>query len=97
MVSKWIILKSTIIAEPTNVVKMIKAICILHNFLRETDPAGFVDTVDPNGTVQIESPIQSHSRNHTQAAFKIRDKFASFFSSSAGELPWQTDYVLRTR
>ena len=113
MVAKWRILKSSIIAEPVNIVKMVKAICVLHNFLRDTDaaaytPPGFTDMVDSNGNVVDGSwrseaggnaltPINVHSRNHTQAAFKIRDKFANFFSSSAGELAWQTDYVSRTR
>ena len=113
MVSRWRILKAPIVAEPNNVIKMTNAICVLHNYSRETDaatytPPGFIEFVDSSGNITSGSwrsetgqdtlrSLDSCSRNHTQAAFKVRDKFASYFNSSGGELPWQTDYVLHTR
>lgn len=111
MVSKWRILKSAIIAEPNNVVKLTKAICVLHNFLRKISsstytPPGFTDSVDDNGQVneglwraEEGTALQSlapHPRNQTRAAIRARDDFASYFISGGGELSWQNDYVLRT-
>ncbi|XP_046863722.1 uncharacterized protein LOC124457538 [Xenia sp. Carnegie-2017] len=66
MVSKWRILKTTIIAEPENVSKIVKATCILHNFLQTRhvsySPAGFTDTVDPSGNVHEGSWRQETTR-----------------------------------
>ena len=111
MVSKWRILKTTIIAQPNNVVKMTKATCVLHNFLRETSastytPPGFTDTVDENGRTneglwraEGGATLQSLaplSRNQTKAAIKAQEDFSSYFISPEAELSWQNDYVLRT-
>ncbi|XP_046861895.1 uncharacterized protein LOC124455248 [Xenia sp. Carnegie-2017] len=112
MVSKWRILKTAIVAEPNNMVKLTKAICVLHNFLRKQSaasytPPGSTDTVDENGQINEGSwraemekatlqPIAQSSRNQTKAALRVREDFACYFMSSEGELSWQVDYVLRT-
>ena len=71
-------------------------------------PAGYTDSVDPNGCViegswrqeamhALQPLVHTGQRNHTVAASQTRDRFADYFSSQEGELSWQVDYVQRTR
>lgn len=111
MVSKWSILKTSIIAEPVNVAKLVKATCILHNCLRTCHvaytPAGFTDTADPSRNIHegswrqdtthvLEDLAHQRQRNYSSEASETREKFAQYFCSDVGQLPWQLEYGQRT-
>lgn len=113
MVTKWRIFKTSIIAEPSNVEKITKATCVLHNYLRtshigEYTPPGYTDIVDPSGYINegswrqettghaLQNLNHQRHRNYAAAASETRATFTNYFSSPAGQLAWQLDYVQRT-
>ena len=58
-----------------------------------TEAYGDTDVGDLAGLSDITRSI---GNNYTRLAENTRNKFAEFFISSQGELPWQYDYVNRT-
>ncbi|KAH9378403.1 hypothetical protein HPB48_017514 [Haemaphysalis longicornis] len=106
----WRILLRTIPLRPKNVDFIIKAACILHNFLtvENTQTQAYMDSEDRFGNIvagrwrqnlhgvqgndamQHFFPLEStHSRNFASDAAEVRNLFASYFCSAAGEVPWQ--------
>lgn len=62
--------------------EIIKACCVLHNFVRTMDGVNFDDTLVVDGFDDMPT-LGGRTAND------IRDKFADYFISSEGELPWQ--------
>ncbi|XP_077557338.1 uncharacterized protein LOC144172535 [Haemaphysalis longicornis] len=104
------ILLRTIPLRPKNVDFIIKAACILHNFLtvENTHSQAYMDSEDRFGNIvagrwrqnlqgvqgndamQHFFPLEStHSRNFASDPAGVRNLFASYFCSAAGEVPWQ--------
>lgn len=77
----------------------------INNSERRYCPTGFADFVDKTGTVQLgtwreegkslKSVARVPSNNPTNVAKQQRDTLADFFSSPAGFVPWQDDYINR--
>ncbi|KAH6940342.1 hypothetical protein HPB50_026947 [Hyalomma asiaticum] len=104
--ARWRILLRTINLLPENVDYVIKAACVLHNFLTVHNPQShqFPDKEDSFGNIvggrwrqgmqgvpdNCFFPIQTTtSRNFNGDAAAARDLFTAYFSSSAGQVPWQ--------
>lgn len=108
--ARWRILLRTIPLKPKNVDFVIKAACILHNFLivQNTQSQSYMDSEDRFGNVvagrwrqnlqEVQGngatanffPLEvTHARNFTSDAAEVRNLFASYFVSAAGEVPWQ--------
>ncbi|KAL1425923.1 hypothetical protein MTO96_018728 [Rhipicephalus appendiculatus] len=94
--------------EPKQAEVVVKALCVLHNFLmhRRTGDEdaycgpGFTDSVDGFGQrrsgqwrenlVQPPMPVaRTQARHFAQAARRVRDLNAHYFSSAVGKVPWQ--------
>ena len=87
MANKWWVFHSPILVHPNFVDDIIKACCILHNFVRKRDGVNFEDAeTHPFVEVQNCGPAV-HGRGND-----IRDFFANYFMGP-GAVPFQRNYV----
>jgi hypothetical protein len=65
---------------------MVKACCVLHNYVQQKDGIHFMDTM-------YECPLESISPYgvHGISGINIKDCFASYFTSPQGAVPWQCE------
>lgn len=86
MTNKWRVLHRPLNVSLDLAEDVVKAICILHNFVRVRDGYTFEDTLSVQGLIPFCS---SGTTTRTKSVTDIRDKFAEFFVSPEGELSWQ--------
>ena len=97
----WRLLNRCIQLKEQNVVQVIKACCVLHNFLRDTPAYTDRSTlqVDTQGNVLIldGGPILNvaYLRGYHSAkdALQTRELFKDYFVSPQGALPWQLECI----
>lgn len=68
---------------------IVKACCVLHNYVRSKDGIRFIDTA-------YECTLESVSTNpveRTISGANVRNYFASYFTSPQGAVPWQYDKI----
>jgi len=109
LVQRWRILLRPIAAEPKKCTLLVKAMCVLHNYLSvKRDPTyapnGFADTTGPNGEVREGfwrcnavpplTGLELTSRSMSAAAIEVRERLRHYFMSH-GNLNWQLDYINR--
>ena len=79
---------ATLGVSPQVAESVVKATCVLHNFLRWGD-----STEAPTGPAEPSAGIQNIARvgsnNASREAITVRTKFTEYFSSGAGQVPWQ--------
>lgn len=63
--------------------QIIKACCVLHNFVANRDGVRTCDEMHINECFQDLNDIVVTNR------FNIRDEFCNYFNSDVGALPWQ--------
>lgn len=83
--------KFRIFHKPMNVnlaVCIVKACCILHNFIRLRDGYKFENTLSIDGLENVNE-INVQNNDVTRCSNTIRDKFANYFISDAGKVEWQ--------
>lgn len=97
--ARWRILLTTINADADNVDNIIKACVCLHNFIKINDSRNGYRYGSEGLTNETESHLQSvgrlSSNNATRPNYELRDKFADYFVSTEGSVPWQNK-VLET-
>lgn len=87
LASRFRVLQTTICLNSHKVDNIVKACCVLHNFLLDTkEPemigAASVSRNEPsNSRVTIERDSVENSYNDQQSAGQIRDEFAEYFSN----------------
>ena len=106
--ARWRLLHTKMIADNEKAVSLVRAMCVLHNFLRTTvdlsyAPPGYCDTLQADGNVQegfwrgsqiATLGMDGHaSRSSTAKAAEIRNAFTNYFSSERGSVPWQLNHV----
>ncbi|KAH8033618.1 hypothetical protein HPB51_014886 [Rhipicephalus microplus] len=104
--ARWRIQLRTIYVQPSHVDFVVKAACVLHNFLTLYNPHAhqFLDREDSfrnvvggrwrHGVQHVPdnsffAMAQTQARNYDADAGAARRLFASYFSSTAGQVPWQ--------
>lgn len=108
LANRWRLLFTTIIGSPKNVTLIIKAICVLHNFLRTEEdstyhPIGYSDRVRDGRIIEgfwrssansdsLHSVGASVSHNYSLTANQVREYFTTYFIE-AGAVSWQEEYV----
>lgn len=90
LVSKFRIFEKQIQCEPDKVIHIVKAACILHNFIRIHDGC-FSNANDQD--VGTYNPLpglqhQLHGRQATEAG-DLRDRLCAYFLKPENALPWQ--------
>lgn len=108
--TRWRILRRPMILNPQNACAVIKATCVLHNFLMRTNtsmycPESFVDCDLGMGKFSngewrnssISSMLHdtSHSNRCSRSSLDLREKFANYFLTAAGKVEWQENYINR--
>ena len=112
LVARWRIFRSFIRATPENVERYVLAGICLHNYLRQTDnagycPAGFVDSEDSSGQIiagDWRSITGGDVLTHLQRPHNTRCTDTAFDTREAlktyvngpGAVPWQLHRVRRT-
>jgi len=112
LATRWRIFRRPVIAKPDNIVHMVKAACVLHNYLQKNNrqamycPADVVDTYDDDGNLIPGAwrqegqgtllPRRVHANRHGQKAAEVREMFAEYFLSATGEVSWQKKCVSST-
>ncbi|CAH2003785.1 unnamed protein product [Acanthoscelides obtectus] len=91
LTNKWRILHRPMNVMEEVAVSIIKACCILHNFVRVRDRIRFEDTLTITG-LHDNDRAEPEGRGR-KSAYKYRDAFADYFSSPAGAVPWQNTNI----
>lgn len=89
LTNKWRIFHRPLNLKVENAESIIRACCVLHNFVRNRDGFDFENTLNVIGLNEDESITRECERS----AFTIREKFAQYFSSEEGSVPWQNNCV----
>ena len=117
LVSKWRVLRQPIKAKIETIDSIVKASCVLHNYLRRRDGIsndrryiadGDVDADDSGHLTRgawrhedSESCFRNIGRlgsnNSTRRASELRERYAAYFVSPEGSVPWQDGVVRRGR
>lgn len=92
LASRWRVYHRRINMHPDSADKVVRATCVLHNFLQNQLPYEEGDT----SSVDLNASDLAHTGSHASGmAYDIRDKFKDYFVSDAGAVPWQTSTILR--
>nr|CAH7719015.1 unnamed protein product [Callosobruchus chinensis]CAH7733013.1 unnamed protein product [Callosobruchus chinensis]CAH7753395.1 unnamed protein product [Callosobruchus chinensis] len=84
--NKWRIFHTSMTIPPDFAVLVTKTACVLHNFVRRRDGYRFEDTL----THYFEDiPFRSPQHRSTNRGRNIRDNFAGYFMTPAGEISYQ--------
>lgn len=89
LANKWRIFHRPINVNTDFAEDIIKACCILHNFVRERDGYNFEHTL----TDELNSLQQQENVQGGIAANTIRDHFSTYFESDIGAVPWQDSKI----
>lgn len=108
---RWRVFFKPIQADGEKAAKLVKAGCVLHNFLTDIGdgnymPVGFADVLQDDGNIRpgswrIEGEFTAWAQpripglNHTREATNVRNLFLDYFSSEAGRVSWQDDQINR--
>ncbi|CAI6370824.1 unnamed protein product [Macrosiphum euphorbiae] len=91
LTNKWRIFHRPLNVSMELTEEIVKACCVLHNFVRERDGVQFDVILTVNGFDEMHSPSFTILGGRT--ANDIRDQFADYFISPEGELPWQYTHI----
>lgn len=92
LTNKWRVLHRALNVKLDLAEIIVKTLCVLHNFVRNRDGFVFEDTLSIQG---LEDMNSSGLSTRTKSVADIRDKFAEYFVSPEGEVPWQYKVVNR--
>ncbi|XP_068122049.1 uncharacterized protein [Hyperolius riggenbachi] len=82
--NKWRVFHSTLIMTPDNVDNVVKAACVLHNYVRMKEGINSDEVPDHPFT-----DTQSVSCRGSNEAGDVRGRFANYFVSREGSIPFQ--------
>lgn len=88
LANKWRIFHTPMMVEPKFATLITKTACVLHNYVRRRDGYRFSDTL-----TNVIPSADRVSSGTTQVAREARDKFANYFLTPEGRLPWQDKYI----
>ncbi|XP_055789590.1 uncharacterized protein LOC129862197 [Salvelinus fontinalis] len=88
LAARWRMYRRVLGLSPSNVDACVKATCVLHNYLRRSfqEPLR-MEMGTPNG--HLPDVTRAGANNAPRQALQVREKLTTYFSSPAGEVPWQ--------
>uniref|UniRef100_A0A8C5PDD9 DDE Tnp4 domain-containing protein n=1 Tax=Leptobrachium leishanense TaxID=445787 RepID=A0A8C5PDD9_9ANUR len=86
--NKWRILHCPINLNLENAISVVKAVCVLHNFVRCRDGFSFEDSLAH--CMESTDLLATRGSRHGGS---VRDNFAAYFMSPEGELSWQLQAI----
>uniref|UniRef100_A0A8C5MGS5 DDE Tnp4 domain-containing protein n=1 Tax=Leptobrachium leishanense TaxID=445787 RepID=A0A8C5MGS5_9ANUR len=87
--NKWRILHCPLNLQLENAISVVKAVCVLHNFVRHRDGFRFQGLFLVHSMESTDLLASLGSRHGAS----VRDKFAAYFMSPEGELSWQLQAI----
>lgn len=94
LVSKFRVFEIPMSCSVEKVVKIVKAACILHNFIKKNENKKFNPTPDNTinmCTFNIQNQLQGRPNNE---ALESRDYLCQYFIKPYGAVPWQNNYIV---
>lgn len=93
MSSKFRVLQAKISCEPNKIEKIVKATCILHNFIQTSENiSGCSDCSDSQQS--FGSNLQSNNGRSGNTALYNRDRLREYFLKRENAVPWQHKYCV---
>ncbi|XP_068114890.1 uncharacterized protein [Hyperolius riggenbachi] len=86
--NKWRVFHTTLVMTPDNVENVVKAACVLHNFVRMKEGVNSDEIPDHAFTDTHSTAV---SRNNE--AGDVRTRFANYFVSREGAIPFQYEQI----
>lgn len=86
--NKWRIFHSSILINPQSAKHIIKAACVLHNFVRRRDGYQFEDTI----RCDMEEFDEVQAVGGRSSGILVRDSFVQYFNGP-GAVPWQNRMI----
>ena len=93
MVTKWRILRQPIITKPETVDYIVKAIGVLHNFMRNKEGVDISNSDNNTDTNNVRVKLGAYM--YSSAAEAVRGSICWYFSSPHSSLSYQTNVVRR--
>ena len=101
LVQRWRILLRRMQLRESTAISVVKACCILHNYMREAADYQDRTTLQVNADGDVIIPPVEHIVNvayrrgyhSAKDARETRDLFKTYFNSEKGAVPWQLDRV----
>jgi len=88
--NKWRIFHTSILASPDFAVKITKAACVLHNFVRRRDGFSAEDTFNCK---MEDYTIKKGVGNASLEAKEVREYFVDYINSPGNILSWQNKVI----
>lgn len=99
LTQKFRIYNRRIQTKPENADNIILATCVLHNFIKIYDGKQVYNRIDQSRSINHNTDtitlqnVPLHGGNASQLAFQVRETFKDFFSSEAGLVSWQNNFI----
>ncbi|XP_053609528.1 uncharacterized protein LOC128682057 [Plodia interpunctella] len=90
--NKWRIFHRPLNVDISLATDIIKACCILHNYVRDRDGYNYEDTLTCYMSPDVPETPRTYNRIGNNIAERIRDSFAQYFEHE-GKLEWQEKYI----
>ncbi|XP_071993299.1 uncharacterized protein [Engystomops pustulosus] len=86
LANQWRIFRGSLCVHVDNVDILVKACCVLHNFIRHPNFEAMMQ-------VRTEEPLREPTRDlcncHIVSGWRVRDELTNYFCSDAGAVTWQ--------
>lgn len=89
--SMWRILRKPIEVQVDFAIDIVKAVCVLHNFVQNKEPERTLLPVEQHKFQLTDLP--SNNARATGHATSVRDNLMAYFTSPSGSLAWQNDMI----
>ncbi|XP_056098391.1 uncharacterized protein LOC130077248 [Rhinichthys klamathensis goyatoka] len=96
LAAQWRLYHRVLGVSPKVADAVVKATCILHNFLRYEDAneeEGSCAPLPSEPQFAMQPIQQAGSNNASREALEIRQRYTNYFSSPAGEVAWQHSVI----
>lgn len=87
--NKWRVLHTPLLVEPEFADDIVKACCILHNFVRKRDGCNFEDM----DTSFLVDDLPARGTGTRSEGVEVRDNYADYFMTPEGSVPFQYNHI----